>query len=227
MSEQELTRRNFLGLAGAAAAGAATLGLAGCAPKTDSAHAAGGGTPASAPATWDEEYDVVVCGAGIAGLAAGICAAREGNGAKVLIVEKDVTPNGNSPFCAGSMLYCDDAEAFGVYLKAMLGDHTPDDVQKAFCEALTENLDWLYELGAKEEWLDIGAPATEPDPAKGAEWPELENWWTYGRIKFKTKDTDGPWVLWPAARPTRPTRASSCAPAASKAIRICCTTSPA
>ena len=42
MSEQELTRRNFLGLAGAAAAGAATLGLAGCAPKTDSAHAAGG-----------------------------------------------------------------------------------------------------------------------------------------------------------------------------------------
>ena len=192
MSEQELTRRNFLGLAGAAAAGAATLGLAGCAPKTDSAHAAGGGTPASAPATWDEEYDIVVCGAGIAGLAAGICAAREGNGAKVLIVEKDVTPNGNSPFCAGSMLYCDDAEAFGVYLKAMLGDHTPDDVQKAFCEALTENLDWLYELGAKEEWLDIGAPATEPDPAKGAEWPELENWWTYGRIKFKTKDTDGP-----------------------------------
>lgn len=192
MSEQELTRRNFLGLAGVAAAGAATLGLAGCAPKTDSAHAAGGGTPTSAPATWDEEYDVVVCGAGIAGLAAGICAAREGNGAKVLIVEKDVTPNGNSPFCAGSMLYCDDAEAFGVYLKAMLGDHTPDDVQKAFCEALTENLDWLYELGAKEEWLDIGAPATEPDPAKGAEWPELENWWTYGRIKFKTKDTDGP-----------------------------------
>ena len=60
MSEQELTRRNFLGLAGVAAAGAAALGLAGCAPKTDSAHAAGGGTPASAPATWDEEYDVVV-----------------------------------------------------------------------------------------------------------------------------------------------------------------------
>ncbi len=187
MSNTELSRRSFLGLAGSAVAGAAALGLAG----TTNAYASEAKAPAGVPEKWDEEYDIVVCGAGIAGLSAGICAAREGDGAKVLIVEKDERPNGNSPFCAGSMLYCTDADAFGVYLKDMLGDHTPDDVQKAFCEALTENLDWLYELGAKEEWLDIGAPSEEPDPEKNAEWPELENWWTYGRIKFK-KDTDGP-----------------------------------
>lgn len=155
MSYAELSRRSFLGLAGSAVAGAAALGLAG----TTNAYASEAKAPTGVPEKWDEEYDIVVCGAGIAGLSAGICAAREGDGAKVLIVEKDERPNGNSPFCAGSMLYCTDADAFGVYLKDMLGNHTPDDVQKAFCEALTENLNWLYELGAKEEWLDIGAPS--------------------------------------------------------------------
>lgn len=200
MSEnQQLSRRSFIGKMGAAALGTAALGLTGYElglATPSQAFAAEGetaeGETAKVPTEWDEEYDVVVCGAGIAGLSAAICAAREGDGAKVLLIEKDKTANGNSPFCAGSMLYCDDAEAFGVYLKDMLGDHTPDDVQKAFCEALTENLDWLYELGAKEEWLSIGAPSEEPDPEKNAEWPELENWWTYGRIKFKTEDTDGP-----------------------------------
>ena len=157
MSEnQQLSRRSFIGKMGAAALGTAALGLTGYElglATPSQAFAAEGetaeGETAKVPTEWDEEYDVVVCGAGIAGLSAAICAAREGDGAKVLLIEKDKTANGNSPFCAGSMLYCDDAEAFGVYLKDMLGDHTPDDVQKAFCEALTENLDWLYELGAR------------------------------------------------------------------------------
>lgn len=136
--------------------------------------------------SWDEEFDVVVCGAGIARVAAAVTVATEGDGASCLLLEKEPSPNGNSPFCAGSMLYCEDADAFMTYLDAMIGDSTPDDVKRAFAEELTHNLTWLYDLGAKEEWLEVGPP----DDVKLGEWPELPNDNTYGRIKFKT-DGDG------------------------------------
>ena len=180
-----LTRRSFIGGAAVLAAGAAA-GLAGCAPG---GQQSGGGGEAQAEGSenWDEEFDVVVCGAGLAGLAAAITVATEGNGASCLLLEKEPSPNGNSPFCAGSMLYCDDADEFKVYLDAMIGDSTPDDVKQAFAEELTHNLTWLYDLGAKEEWLEVGPP----DDVKLGEWPELPNDNTYGRIKFKT-DGDGP-----------------------------------
>lgn len=180
-----LTRRSFIGGAAVLAAGAAA-GLAGCAPG---GQQSGGGDEAQAEGSenWDEEFDVVVCGAGLAGLAAAITVATEGNGASCLLLEKEPSPNGNSPFCAGSMLYCDDADEFKVYLDAMIGDSTPDDVKQAFAEELTHNLTWLYDLGAKEEWLEVGPP----DDVKLGEWPELPNDNTYGRIKFKT-DGDGP-----------------------------------
>lgn len=183
MSENKLTRRTFLTGAGVAAVGA-TMGLMGCSSNT-----ASGSSSSSSQSTvsWDGEYDVIVCGAGIAGIASAITVAREGNGASCLLLEKDTTANGNSPFCAGSMLYCDDVDKFCVYLKALIGESTPDDVQRAFAVELKENLNWLKEIGAKDEWLDVGAP----DDSKLGEWPELPNDNTYGRIKFK-KDGDGP-----------------------------------
>lgn len=185
MEEQaKLTRRSFIGGAAVAAAGLAATGLAACAsPRqqgSTGAAAAGGGD-------WDEEYDVVVCGGGIAGLASAITVATEGDGATCLLLEKDASANGNSPFCAGSMLYCDDPDEFMVYLDAMIGDSTPDDVKKAFADELANNLSWLYDLGAQEDWLEVGPP----DDSKLGEWPELRNDNTYGRIKFKT-DGDGP-----------------------------------
>lgn len=178
----KLTRRSFIGGAAALAAGAAA-GLAGCAANGQQAVEEKTGATES----WDEEFDVVVCGAGIAGLAAAVTVATEGDGASCLLMEKEPSPNGNSPFCAGSMLYCEDADAFMTYLDAMIGDSTPDDVKRAFAEELAHNLTWLYDLGAKEEWLEVGPP----DDVKLGEWPELPNDNTYGRIKFKT-DGDGP-----------------------------------
>lgn len=178
-----LTRRTFIGGA-AIAATTAAAGLAGCSvPKQTQ------GTEANTEgqAGWDEEYDVIVCGGGLAGLASAITVATEGEGATCLLLEKDVSPNGNSPFCAGSMLYCEDPDEFMVYLDAMIGDSTPDDVKKAYADELAHNLTWLYDLGAKEEWLEVGPP----DDSKLGEWPELPNDNTYGRIKFKT-DGDGP-----------------------------------
>ena len=54
------TRRNFLKGAGLALAGATAFGLAGC--------ASGEADSASSNEKWDGEYDVIVAGAGIAGL---------------------------------------------------------------------------------------------------------------------------------------------------------------
>lgn len=178
-----LTRRSFLGSAAVAAA-AAAAGLAGCAAPNQTKDAKSGD---ESQVGWDEEYDVIVCGGGLAGLASAITVATEGDGATCLLLEKDVSANGNSPFCAGSMLYCDDPDEFMVYLDAMIGDSSPDDVKKAFASELANNLTWLYDLGAKEEWLEVGPP----DDSKLGEWPELPNDNTYGRIKFKT-DGDGP-----------------------------------
>ncbi len=180
-----LTRRSFIGGAAVLAAGAAA-GLAGCAPG---GQQSGGGGEAQAEGSenWDEEFDVVVCGAGLAGLAAAITVAAEGDGASCLLMEKEPSPNGNSPFCAGSMLYCDDADA----VQDLPGrDDRRQHARRreaAFAEELTHNLTWLYDLGAKEEWLEVGPP----DDVKLGEWPELPNDNTYGRIKFKT-DGDGP-----------------------------------
>ena len=70
------TRRNFLKGAGLALAGATAFGLAGC--------ASGEADSASSNEKWDGEYDVIVAGAGIAGLTAAITVADEGDEQPVL-----------------------------------------------------------------------------------------------------------------------------------------------
>ena len=103
----EQSRRTFLKTAGVALAGAAGLGIVGCAPQ-GSASTGDGGTAAAAAGTdtkWDEEFDVVVIGAGCAGQAAAITVALEGNGATCLLAEKGTMPGGNSPYCKGTVVY--------------------------------------------------------------------------------------------------------------------------
>ncbi len=58
----------------------------------------------AAEPAWDEIWDVIVVGAGAAGLAAAI-AAREA-GASVLVLEKMAGPGGNSALCTGDMAVC-------------------------------------------------------------------------------------------------------------------------
>ena len=95
-----LTRRSFIGGAAVLAAGAAA-GLAGCAPG---GQQSGGGGEAQAEGSenWDEEFDVVVCGAGLAGLAAAITVATEGNGASCLLLEKGAVPERQQPVLRGA-----------------------------------------------------------------------------------------------------------------------------
>ena len=103
----ELNRRNFLkGTALAGAAVAASGVVAGGAGVAQAASVEGDGTresfeaaaepiePVDVPASWDEEFEVVVVGGGFGGVNASIRLAQAGY--KVLLAERNVTTGGNS-----------------------------------------------------------------------------------------------------------------------------------
>ncbi|MEG0016811.1 FAD-dependent oxidoreductase [Gordonibacter sp.] len=110
-----LSRRSFLGLGGAALAGAAVAGMAGCAPQSkadvtasdkaaapETKNGATAGPDAAGTHSWEiapeaipadkikdtEECDVLVIGAGLGGCCASIAALEEGAG-KVIVVDKN------------------------------------------------------------------------------------------------------------------------------------------
>jgi hypothetical protein len=96
-----MERRDFLRCAALAGGAAAFAGLSGCAPTDDagtSTAGGGSGTSATSKYAWEnppqpitdiaetKDFDVVVVGAGIAGISA--CEAAARNGAKVAVVEQ-------------------------------------------------------------------------------------------------------------------------------------------
>ena len=97
------TRRSFVAATGLGMLGLAggALGLAGC--SSEPAQKSSGAQ--ASEVAWDEEYDVIVVGAGLAGLAAAITVATEGDGATCLLLEKSDQPagGGNSQFSSGSV----------------------------------------------------------------------------------------------------------------------------
>ena len=90
--ETGTTRRSFLGGTGVAlgtAVGAVALG--GCSSKDASS---GDQDLASTGVDFDEEYDVVVVGSGLAGLATAVTVGTAGDGATCLLLEKSDSPLG-------------------------------------------------------------------------------------------------------------------------------------
>ncbi|MDR2196730.1 MAG: FAD-dependent oxidoreductase [Coriobacteriales bacterium] len=87
--ERGFSRRDFVAGAGVALAGAAALGMAGCTP-------AGGGQTQTAPEeiAFDREADILIIGAGGAGLTASIVAAQ--GGASVVVLEATSAVGGNT-----------------------------------------------------------------------------------------------------------------------------------
>ena len=86
------SRRSFVKTAGTTllVAGLTGMGLAGCSSK--------GGASESAPAAdgdfaWDEETDVLVVGAGLAGVAAAVTVGKESPDASCLLIEKGTSPS--------------------------------------------------------------------------------------------------------------------------------------
>ena len=171
-----IDRRGFIKGAGAATAAIAAFGLAGCASTSNAAA----NTASSDTGSWDKEYDVIVCGAGIAGLTAALTIATEGDGMTCLLVEKDMMPNGNSPFCGGSTLYTTDADTLAKHFEVLMGNSTPKDVTRAFVDGIAENLDWIKSLGANEADMIITAPGT----STGWEFPEVDGTEALGTFLF-------------------------------------------
>ena len=117
ISMAELSRRSFVKAAAMGAVGIAAAGYAtGCSPAAD---ASSGSSAPGASIQFDEEYDVVVVGAGLGGAAAALTVASEGDGATCLLVEKGSSPGGNSPFCDNSAMFTDNPDAIYSYLRCV------------------------------------------------------------------------------------------------------------
>ncbi|OUO89699.1 hypothetical protein B5F40_09925 [Gordonibacter sp. An230] len=179
------TRRGFVKAAGLGmlgVVGGSVLGLTGCSPRGSQ-----DALPNSDDATWDEEYDVVVVGAGLAGLATAITVATEGEGATCLLLEKSEQPagGGNSQYSSGSVTYTDDAAAFAKYLKALRGEYTatPDDILEAFAEGSAGLRDWVIGLGADESDMKF----TNEDGSGKGEFGELPHSESYRYMSFDKK----------------------------------------
>lgn len=110
--------------------------------------------------------DVVVAGAGAAGLAAAIEAVREGATALVLEKQPEAWAGGNTRVSGGVWFEHSDTAAAERYLRALCGPDGPaDDVVRAWARETGRNTAWMRDLGASVEAL----PAHR-DP----EFPELD-----------------------------------------------------
>lgn len=177
------TRRSFIKAAGVAALGAAALGVTGCAaqtPQNDTAQ-----TPQDI--AWDEEFDVVVVGAGAAGMATAATLATEGEGVTTLLLEKGSSAlgNGNSIFSSGIIFSGEDADDLFEYMKELRGEFsgTPDEVLKAYADEIVNHKAWLKDLGATDDMLVDYA-------GTNWEWGELPHSTATQLFSFNKEDPD-------------------------------------
>ncbi|WP_418791284.1 FAD-dependent oxidoreductase [Phosphitispora sp. TUW77] len=109
------------------------------------------------PSNWDIEADVVIVGAGGAGMSAAIESAKAGD--KVVVLEVAQTAGGSTTLCGGAIYLgggtalqkeCgleDSVENMYNYLSAAMGHSADKDKIKLYCEKSVETYDWLVSLG--------------------------------------------------------------------------------
>ncbi len=160
MSDQnKLSRRDFIKEA-AVVAGASAAALAGAGELVNPAQAQTQSPPgpAALPAKWDKEADVVVVGAG----GAGMCAAIEARdaGAQVLVLEKANVARGCTGICGGafagavteiqqSLGIKDDPEVFTWNWMRAGADIADPDVIRAVTYLSGDTVNWYEKLGGK------------------------------------------------------------------------------
>ena len=174
------SRRDFLKGAGLFAAAGAAAAVVGCSPSTSgSTDTQDSSSSASADTlSWDEEFDVVIVGAGVAGLSAAITAATESDSSKILLIEKGSSCMGNSPFSNGGVLFTDAANEtrFAHYVKQLIANSPiPGEVIDAYAHEAASLYDWVIGLGAiREEMIftEVGK--------MNLEWPEFDDADSYG-----------------------------------------------
>lgn len=147
--QAKVSRRSFLKQAAATTVGAAVSGAALAAPL---------------PAKWDREVDVVVLGAGGAGLMAAIQA--HDAGAKVLLLDKGHSPYHSATRMCGGLFTAygtkiqkaqgvqDSAEQFAKDVLAYGGYMNFPDIVRAWTAKSGEVFDWLADRGLAEHRLE-------------------------------------------------------------------------
>lgn len=178
------SRREFLTGAGVLVAGAAAYNLVGCGPVK--AKEEEGSSNQDIPVSWDEEYDVIVIGAGLAGTTSAVTVATEGSGATCLLLEKGKSESGggNSQFSAGMISATNDYDSALEYFMALRGENksVSDEICKAHVQGMTEHVSWLKGLGAGDDL--VVSWETDNNDGYIPEYPELCPQQYFGRIRF-------------------------------------------
>jgi succinate dehydrogenase/fumarate reductase flavoprotein subunit len=94
---------------------------------------------------FDESYDVIVAGFGLAGGIAALTAAQAG--AKTLLIEKSPVPGGLSICSYGAVRSAHDPEQAFLYLKTTSDGRTPDDVLRVLATGMCGLEAYVRELG--------------------------------------------------------------------------------
>ena len=108
----------------------------------------------SMPTKWEEEYDLVVLGAGVSGLTAALVSTIEGR--RTLLIEKSAQIGGTSAFSSGTAWIPNnsyqrhsgitgDAKAALAYLDALVGDRSDRTLREAFIAAGPQMLRYFEE----------------------------------------------------------------------------------
>lgn len=167
--EASVSRRKFLAGAGMAAAGLAAFGIAGCAPNGDTNAAADSGT-------WDNEADVLVIGAGGAGLTAAVVAAR--GGARVTVLEAAAMAGGNTANSSGVIQAAgteeqkqfagvsdDTPEKHAEYYLQCGEGQLDEELVRFVCEQAPSCIEFMKELGIKYEVVYGNGTVPNVDPS--------------------------------------------------------------
>lgn len=167
MAEFSLSRRSFFAAGSLAAAGMAASALAGCSPQPKEAVELGTTGAASAQAPFmqapepidpdtvseQHEYDVVIVGAGTAGVPAALAAKK--NGATVCVLQKEATPISQGNTAAGVKLEGSDEAAIQYLITRTLGENqwrTKRSLMDLWAHRSGEALDYIVEYGKNGEY---------------------------------------------------------------------------
>jgi flavocytochrome c len=158
-----ISRRSFLAGATLATAGLGVAALSGCGPATPSGGASAGGLNPD-EIVWDYEFDVVIAGAGGAGLAAAIEVYEAG--ASVIVLESQLWAGGSTAMNGGLMAGHGTrlAEKLGVTIttqqvldwfdesaaaQTMLAGDPEPEILRIVGERGGQTIDWLVDQGVQ------------------------------------------------------------------------------
>lgn len=162
--EKGLSRRSFLGGSALALAGAVTTALVGCS-GSENVQRGEGQAATSNNVVWDDETDIIVVGAGGAGLSAGITVATEGLGECILFEAAPEERMGGNTRVSGQCVFIPKSVEGAIEYQTNLNGpyEVEPELVRAWAENICENLDWLTDLGLELEKTSAYSP----------EWPDV------------------------------------------------------